>query len=85
MLAVGKRIFRRNAERRCLAKLADGSLCQEIQDINHAFKNCDAVRGTCDTMTQVLNRMTERNIERNYFGKFFFGIMAKLSITMANM
>ena len=62
MLAVGKRIFRRNAERRCLAKLADGSLCQEIQDINHAFKNCDAVVGTYDMMTQVLNRFTERNI-----------------------
>ena len=43
MLAVGKRIFRRNAERRCLAILEDGSLCEEVQDINHAFKDCGSV------------------------------------------
>ena len=62
MLAVGRRIFRRNAERRCLTTLADGSLCQEIQDIGHAFENCEAVMDTYDMMIMVLNRITERNI-----------------------
>ena len=62
MLAVGKRIFRRNAERRCLAILADGSLCEEIQDLDHAFKNCGTVVETYDMIVQVLNRLTERNI-----------------------
>ena len=62
MLAVGKRIFRRNAERRCLAILEDGSLCEEVQDINHAFKDCGSVFETYDMIIQVLNRLTERNI-----------------------
>ena len=62
MLAVGRRIFRRNAERRCMAILADGSLCEEIQDLDHAFKNCDSVVETYDMIIQVLNRLTERNI-----------------------
>ena len=64
MLAVGKRIFRRNAERRCLAILADGSLCEEIQDHDHAFKNYGSVVETYDNdmIIQVLNRLTERNI-----------------------
>ena len=62
MLAVGRRIFRRNAERRCLAVLADGSSCEEIQDLEHAFKNCGSVVQIYDLIIQVLNRLTERNI-----------------------
>ena len=62
ILALGNRIFRRNAEKRCLTTLADGSLCQEVQDIDHAFKNCEVVMDTYYMMIMALNRITEINI-----------------------
>ena len=83
MLAVGKRIFRRNAERRCLVKLEDGSSCQEVQDINHAFKDCQAVVGTYDMMIQVLNRLTERNISSDLLLHLAFNHRKKQTLKCA--
>ena len=99
MLAVGRRIFRRNAERRCMAILADGSLCEEIQDLDHAFKNCDSVVETYDMIIQVLNRLTERNISSDLLlhlafnhrrkqtlkGALWFAVKAMYSIFIKKM
>ena len=62
MLPVGSRIFRKNAERRCLANLSNDNTCQEVQDLKHAFKDCDQVVDGHNMIVQVLNRFTERNI-----------------------
>ena len=43
MLPVGTRIHRNNAERRCLIDLSDGSICQELQNLEHAFRPCSMV------------------------------------------
>ena len=59
------------------------SLCQEIQDLNHAFKNCDAVVRTHDTMTQVLNRLTERNISSDLLVHLAFNHRKKQTLKCA--
>ena len=83
MLAVGKRIFRRNAERRCLVKLTDGSACQEIQDINHVFKDCNAIKETYDMVIQVMNRLTERNVSFGLLVHFAFNHRKKQTLKCA--
>ena len=83
MLAVGKRIFRKNAERRCLVKLTDGSACQEIQDINHVFKDCNAILETYDMVIQVMNRLTERNISFELLVHFAFNHRNKQTLKCA--
>ena len=65
MLPVGARIHRRNTERRCLATLEDGSQCQEIQDLEHAFRSCSTMVESYDLMVTALNRITERNVDFN--------------------
>ena len=62
MLPVGARVHRRNAEKRCLATLEDGSQCHEIQDRDHVFRSCNAIVGIYDMIIQVVNRLTERSI-----------------------
>ena len=83
MLAVGRRIFRKNAERRCLEILGDGSLCEEIQDIGHAFKDCGSVVETYDMMIQVLNRQTERNISSDLLLHLAFNHRRKQTLKCA--
>ena len=83
MLAVGRRIFRRNAERRCLAILGDGSLCEEIQDLDHAFRNCGSVVETYDMMIQVLNRLMERSISSNLLLHLAFNHRRKQTLKCA--
>ena len=61
MLPIGSRIHRRNAERRCLAILSDGNLCQDIQTLDHTFRSCIVVKDCFELILHVLGLFTERN------------------------
>ena len=63
MLPVGKRIHRKNAERRCLGKLADGEECQEVQDLYHALSDCKNVEGVFKDMKTIVEDMLEKKLE----------------------
>ena len=83
MLPVGSRIHRRNAERRCLTVLDDGSLCQEIQNMDHVFRSCSKVVESYDIIIQVLNRFTERNITYELLTHFSFNHRNKFRLMCA--
>ena len=83
MLPVGARIHRRNAERRCLANLDDGSQCQEIQDLEHAFRSCSKVVQSYNMIASVLNRFTERNVDFNLLVHLAFNHRSKQKLKCA--
>ena len=58
LLPVGCRchIHRRNAEGRCLTLLENGTLCQELQTLEHTFKSCEMVTEVYEAIVQILNR-----------------------------
>ena len=83
MLPVGSRIHRRNAERRCLTLLDDGSLCQENQTLEHAFKLCEKIVEVYDIIMHVLNRYLDRMVSFNELIHFSFNHRNKMKLKCA--
>ena len=63
MVAVGKRIHRRNTERRCLKKLTNGEECQYIPDLFHALMDCEGINDTFKEVTIIVEGLLDREIE----------------------
>ena len=59
MLAVGTRIHRNNAEKRCLAVLETG-LCQTEQTLLHCFQLCPAICDVNDAILRILGKFLGR-------------------------
>ena len=83
MLPVGSRIHRRNAERRCLTLLEDGSLCQENQTLDHAFRSCERIVEVYDVIIHVLNRFLERMVSFDSLIHFSFNHRNKFKLKCA--
>ena len=83
MLPVGIRIHRRNAERRCLTLLDDGSLCQEIQTLEHAFQSCEKIIEVYEVIVRVLNRYLDRMVSFNDLIHFSFNHRNKKKLKCA--
>ena len=62
MLAVGNRIHRPNAERRCLAVFENGEVCVEIQNLEHLFFKCKEVESIYECMKLVLETFLDRTV-----------------------
>ena len=83
MLPVGSRIHRRNAERRCLAQLDNGGLCQEIQNLEHVFRSCSAVMESYAMIIQVLDRFIERSVSYENLVHLSFNHRNKMKLKCA--
>ena len=83
MLAVGSRIHRKNAERRCLAILANGNLCQEIQNLGHLFQSCPNVVESYEVIILVLNNYLKRQVNFNDLIHFSINHRNKPKLTCA--
>ena len=63
MVAVGKRIHRRNTEKRCLKKLPSGEECEVIPDLFHALMDCEGINDTFKEVTGIVEGLLDREIE----------------------
>ena len=71
MLPVGVRIHRINAERRCLAFVADNQ-CFEIQTLEHCFSTCERVVEIFESLKSILSNFLERDVGFNDIIHFSF-------------
>ena len=77
LLPVGCRIHRRNAERRCLTLLENGTLCQELQTLEHTFKSCERIIEVYEVIVQILNRFLARIVSFDDLIHFSFNHRSK--------
>ena len=77
LLPVGCRIHRRNAERRCLTLLENGTLCQELQTLEHTFKSCERINEVYEAIIQILNRFLSRTVSFDDLIHFSFNHRSK--------
>ena len=83
MLPVGTRIHRNNAERRCLTDLNDGSSCQELQNLEHAFRLCPMVEDIYNVILVILNLFLSRNVNYSQLITFSFNHRCKRKLICA--
>ena len=77
LLPVGCRIHRRNAERRCLTLLGNGTLCQDLQTLEHTFRSCERITEVYEVIVQILNRFLGRTISFDDLIHFSFNHRSK--------
>ena len=77
LLPVGCRIHRRNAERRCLTLLENGTSCQELQTLEHTFKSCERINEVYEAIIQILNRFLSRTVSFDDLIHFSFNHRSK--------
>ena len=83
MVAVGSRIHRPNAERRCLAVFDNGEVCVEIQTLEHLFVKCKAVESINDCMKWVLETFLDRTVSLEDMIYFSFNHRNKKKLVLA--
>ena len=63
MVPVGKRIHRKNVEKRCLKVLPSGQDCQEIPDLSHALVECESMKDIFGVMKEICEDVLESRLE----------------------
>ena len=63
MLPIGRRIHRANVEKRCLLKSIDGTECQVVPDIYHAFATCSSVKQSFQFIREITGLFLKRSID----------------------
>ena len=63
MLPIGRRIHRKNAEKRCLIELYDGSKCLVIPDLKHSLIQCEGVKNSFEEVKRIIELFLEKKID----------------------
>ena len=83
MLNVGARIHRNNAEKRCLAELPSGLLCQTEQTLVHCFQLCPVISDIHDAMIRLLSIFLDRAVTSKQLISFSFNHRNKKKLVCA--
>ena len=63
MVPVGRRIHKKNVERRCLKVLPSGNECQVIPDLRHVFFECESMKDLFYVMRSICEKILESRLE----------------------
>ena len=83
MVAVGSRIHRKNAEKRCLRLKSDGTQCLTLDTLKHFLAECEMVKNIFRGLQSILKESLDKEIKINEIICFSYNHRNKKRLKMA--